>query len=70
MMKWQFGLNGKYLNLKHKKPLKLAVFADAGSTPVISTKILFWIVRSDIKKPLSSILKGFFICLFVRYHPT
>ncbi|ERS01189.1 hypothetical protein Q674_13635 [Acinetobacter sp. COS3] len=36
MMEWQFGLKGKLLNLKSKKPLKKAAFADASSTPAIS----------------------------------
>ncbi len=38
MMKWPFDLKDKYLNLKSKKPLKQAAFADPGSTPVIPTK--------------------------------
>ncbi|ESK54878.1 hypothetical protein F990_02321 [Acinetobacter tjernbergiae DSM 14971 = CIP 107465] len=35
MMEWRFDLKGKYLNLKSKKPLEQAAFANAGSTPAI-----------------------------------
>ncbi|MEG0343042.1 MAG: hypothetical protein RR633_12735, partial [Acinetobacter sp.] len=45
------------------------VLADAGSTPAISTKIQFRDVQLNVKKPLNSMFKGFFIGSTVRPHP-
>ena len=45
------------------------MLADAGSTPATSTKIQFRVVRLNVKKPLNSMFKSFFIALFVRFCP-
>lgn len=45
------------------------MLADAGSTPATSTKIQFRAVRLNVKKPLNSMFKGFFIGCIVRYCP-
>jgi len=39
------------------------VLADAGSTPATSTKILSEVIHRNLKKPLNSMFKGFFIAL-------
>lgn len=43
------------------------MLADAGSTPATSTKILSEVIHRNLRKPLNSMFKGFFLCLFVRY---
>ena len=45
------------------------MLADAGSTPATSTKILSEVIHRNLKKPLNSMFKGFFLCLFVRFYP-
>ena len=45
------------------------MLADAGSTPATSTKILSEVIHRNLKKPLNSMFKGFFIGCIVRPCP-
>ena len=45
------------------------MLADAGSTPATSTKILSEVIHRNLKKPLNSMFKGFFIDCIVRCCP-
>ncbi len=45
------------------------MLADAGSTPATSTKILSEVIHRNLKKPLNSMSKGFFIGCIVRPYP-